>query len=195
MSPSASPPSAFILAEIDRWMAWQPGRDVISLVDLACGTGRHITALIDRGYPVTMQITAADINQNHLEMLKMSLPAGAPVTPVCVDLEQDGAVLADQLGQSRFDLVLVTNYLHRPLLAQIFGLVSPGGLILYETFGQGNEVYGKPSNPDFLLAEDELTDRLPADFAVQHRFFGQRQELYPERPPAIICQLAAQRNR
>ena len=195
MSPSASPPSAFILAEIDRWMAQQPGRDVISLVDLACGTGRHITALIDRGYPVTMQITAADINQNHLEMLKMSLPAGAPVTPVCVDLEQDGAVLADQLGQSRFDLVLVTNYLHRPLLAQIFGLVSPGGLILYETFGQGNEVYGKPSNPDFLLAEDELTDRLPADFAVQHRFFGQRQELYPERPPAIIYQLAAQRNR
>lgn len=195
MSPSASPPSAFILAEIDRWMAQQPGRDVISLVDLACGTGRHITALIDRGYPVTMQITAADINQNHLEMLKMSLPAGAPVTPVCVDLEQDGAVLADQLGQSRFDLVLVTNYLHRPLLAQIFGLVSPGGLILYETFGQGNEVYGKPSNPDFLLAEDELTDRLPADFSAQHRFFGQRQELYPERPPAIICQLAAQRNR
>ena len=195
MSPSASPPSAFILAEIDRWMAQQQGRDKISLVDLACGTGRHITALIDRGYPVTMQITAADINQNHLEMLKMSLPAGAPVTPVCVDLEQDGAVLADQLGQSRFDLVLVTNYLHRPLLAQIFGLVSPGGLILYETFGQGNEVYGKPSNPDFLLAEDELTDRLPADFAVQHRFFGQRQELYPERPPAIICQLAAQRNR
>ena len=195
MSPSASPPSAFILAEIDRWMAQQPGRDVISLVDLACGTGRHITALIDRGYPVTMQITAADINQNHLEMLKMSLPAGAPVTPVCVDLEQDGAVLADQLGQSRFDLVLVTNYLHRPLLAQIFGLVSPGGLILYETFGHGNEVYGKPSNPDFLLAEDELTDRLPADFAVQHRFVGQRQELYPERPPAIICQLAAQRNR
>ena len=195
MSPSASPPSAFILAEIDRWMAQQPGRDVISLVDLACGTGRHITALIDRGYPVTMQITAADINQNHLEMLKMSLPAGAPVTPVCVDLEQDGAVLADQLVQSRFDLVLVTNYLHRPLLAQIFGLVSPGGLILYETFGQGNEVYGKPSNPDFLLAEDELTDRLPADFAVQHRFFGQRQELYPERPPSIICQLAAQRNR
>ena len=195
MSPSASPPSAFILAEIDRWMAQQSGRDVISLVDLACGTGRHITALIDRGYPVTMQITAADINQNHLEMLKMSLPAGAPVTPVCVDLEQDRAVLADQLGQSRFDLVLVTNYLHRPLLAQIFGLVSPGGLILYETFGQGNEVYGKPSNPDFLLAEDELTDRLPADFAVQHRFFGQRQELYPERPPAITCQLAAQRNR
>ena len=194
MSPSASPPSAFILAEIDRWMAQQPGRDVISLADLACGTGRYITALIDRGYPVTMQITAADINQNHLEMLKMSLPAGAPVTPVCVDLEKDGAVLADQLGQSRFDLVLVTNYLHRPLLAQIFGLVSPGGLILYETFGQGNEVYGKPSNPDFLLAEDELTDRLPADFAVQHRFFGQRQELYPERPPAIICQLAAQRN-
>ena len=195
MKISTAPPSAFILGAIDQWMAQQPERKSIELVDLACGTGRHVTALLDRGYPACVQITAADINAGHLETLLAGLPKDAPVRTVCADLEQDGAVLAALLGQAQFDLVLVTNYLHRPLLAKIFGLVSPGGLILYETFGQGNEVYGKPSNPDFLLAEDELTDRLPADFAVQHRFFGQRQELYPERPPAIICQLAAQRNR
>ena len=195
MSASASPPSAFILAAIDGWLAQQPGRDEISLVDLACGTGRHITALLDRGEPVTFRFTAADINPAHLEVLKAGLPTDAAVMPVCVDLEQDGIVLADHLGQSHFDLVLVTNYLHRPLLAQIFGLVSPGGLILYETFGHGNKAYGKPSNPDFLLAENELISKLPADFSVQHSFFGQRQELYPEKPPAIICQLAAQRHR
>ena len=195
MSASASPPSAFILAAIDGWLAQQPGRDEISLVDLACGTGRHITALLDRGEPVTFRFTAADINPAHLEVLKAGLPTDAAVMPVCVDLEQDGIVLADHLGQSRFDLVLVTNYLHRPLLAQIFGLISPGGLILYETFGHGNEAYGKPSNPDFLLAENELISKLPPDFSVQHSFFGQRQDLYPEKPPAIICQLAAQRHR
>ena len=104
-------------------------------------------------------------------------------------------MLADQLGQSRFNLVLVTNYLHRPLLAQMFGLVRPGGLILYETFGQGNEAFGKPSNPDFLFAEDELMSVALMISQSLTRFFGQRQTLYPERPPAIICQLAAQRNR
>ena len=193
MTPPASPPSAFILAAIDHWRAGQTGRDMIELVDLACGTGRYITAILGRACDADMQITAVDINAASLEMLMTGLPADAPVIPVCVDLEQEGVVLADHLGQAQFDLVLVTNYLHRPLLAQIFGLVSPGGLILYETFGQGNAQYGKPSNPDFLLAENELTDKLPTDFLLLHSFFGQRQYLYPERPPAIICQLAAQR--
>ena len=193
MKISAAPPSAFILAAFDHWMAGQTGREAIELVDLACGTGRHVTALLHHSMPASVQITAADRNTASLETLMTGLPADAPVTPVCVDLEQEGVMLADHLGKAQFDLVLVTNYLHRPLLAQIFGLVSPGGLLLYETFGQGNEQYGKPSNPDFLLEKDELVSVLPADFSVSHSFFGQRQELYPEKPPAIICQLAAQR--
>ena len=56
----------------------------------------------------------------------------------------------------RFDLVLVTNYLHRPILPDIIGAVAPGGLLLYETFALGNERFGKPSNPDFLLRPGEL---------------------------------------
>ena len=195
MKISTAPPSAFILGAIDQWMAQQPERKSIELVDLACGTGRHVTALLDRGYPACVQITAADINAGHLETLLAGLPKDAPVRTVCADLEQDGAVLAALLGQAQFDLVLVTNYLHRPLLGQMFGLVRPGGLILYETFGQGNEAFGKPSNPDFLFAEDELVSVVPDDFTIAHQFFGQRQTLYPERPPAIICQLAAQRGR
>jgi len=52
--------------------------------------------------------------------------------------------------------VVVTNYLWRPLLPALIDAVAPGGLLLYETFALGNERYGKPSNPDFLLAPDEL---------------------------------------
>lgn len=55
-----------------------------------------------------------------------------------------------------FDGVVITNYLWRPLWPQILASVKPGGVLLYETFGQGNEAYGKPSRPDFLLLPGEL---------------------------------------
>ena len=190
--------SPFILASLDKALAGQPADSPVHLLDLACGTGRHITAVLDKGYQADLQITAADINADSLDQLMAGLPTGAPVRPVCIDLEQDGlalaAELAGRLGQHRFDLVVVTNYLHRPLLAQIFDLVSPDGQLLYETFGQGNEAFGKPSRPAFLLAKGELAAALPPEFSVQHSFFGQRQELYPEQSPAIISQLAARRN-
>lgn len=190
-----SPASAFILGSIDSWIAGRDEARPVQLVDLACGTGRHITAILGRGYLQTITITAADINADRLDRMTKGLGQGAAVRPVCVDLEQDGFVLADGLGQAQFDLVVVTNYLHRPLLDQIFGLVSPGGLIIYETFGQGNAVFGKPSSAKFLLQDGELATYLPAGFTLLHSFFGQRQELYPELSPAIICQFAAQRKR
>jgi SAM-dependent methyltransferase len=56
----------------------------------------------------------------------------------------------------RFDVVVVTNFLHRPRLDLLAGLLEPGGRLIYETFARGNERYGKPSNPSFLLADDEL---------------------------------------
>ena len=103
-------------------------------------------------------------------------------------------MLAEALDDRLFDLVLITNYLHRPILGQIFALVRPGGLLLYETFGKGNEIFGRPSNPDFLLREGELAFALPDRFTMRHQFFGQRRDIYPDRPPAIICQFAAQRH-
>ena len=59
------------------------------------------------------------------------------------------------LGRS-FELVLVTNYLWRPLMAMIVQSVAPGGLLIYETFAAGNERFGRPSNPAFLLKPGEL---------------------------------------
>jgi hypothetical protein len=58
------------------------------------------------------------------------------------------------LGQ--FDAVIVTNYLYRPYLKNITKLLNPMGFLIYETFAIGNEAYGKPSNPNFLLQPNEL---------------------------------------
>ncbi len=56
----------------------------------------------------------------------------------------------------RFDGVVVTNYLWRPLLPTIVESVAPGGVLLYETFSQGNETVGRPARPEFLLRPGEL---------------------------------------
>jgi SAM-dependent methyltransferase len=60
------------------------------------------------------------------------------------------------LDERRFDAIVVTNYLHRPLLPILVDRLSPGGVLVYETFARGNERYGKPANPAFLLEPGEL---------------------------------------
>ena len=191
-----APPSPFILEQIEIWLANRAENVVkqpVQLVDLACGSGRHITALLGRENKEALEITAVDVNLQSLETLTSSTGNIAKVTAVCLDLEGEGLNLVEALRGKLFDLVLITNYLHRPLLGQIFGLARPGGLLLYETFGQGNADFGRPSNPDFLLREGELSSALPKEFELRHQFFGQRQDIYPDRPPAIIYQFAAQR--
>ncbi len=193
---NVDPPSPFILEQIERWLTDRPenvAKQPVELVDLACGAGRHITEILGKGYKYNLQITAVDIDRQSLETLTFSANNTAKITPVCIDLESEELDLAGALNGQLFDLVVVTNYLHRPLLGQIFGLLRPGGQLLYETFGQGNADFGRPSNPHFLLQEGELASALPEGFAVRHQFFGQRQDIYPARSPAIICQFAAQR--
>ena len=192
-----TPPSPFILEQIDSWLAARPenvAKEPVELVDLACGKGRHITAVRKREYEASFKITAVDANRQILEELTAGQKWSEEITAVCLDLERKGLVLAEALNDRLFDLVLVTNYLYRPVLGQIFDLVRPGGLLLYETFGKGNEIFGRPSNPDFLLCEGELASALPDRFTMRHQFFGQRRDIYPDRPPAIICQFAAQRH-
>lgn len=114
-------------------------------LDLACGSGRHTRMLAARG----LQVTALDRNAGLLAPL-----AGPNVTTLQHDLEAEGAVWPFAAG--RFALIVVTNYLHRSLFAHLAASLRPDGILVYETFAQGNEVYGKPSNPDFLLAPGEL---------------------------------------
>ncbi|AJF01090.2 class I SAM-dependent methyltransferase [Pandoraea apista] len=121
-----------------------PGARVL---DLACGHGRHTRWLAARG----AQVTAIDRDEAALATMSML----ANVTTLKADLEEAPWPLAER---ATFDAVVVTNYLHRPLLSRIAESVGPGGVLIYETFAQGNERYGKPSNPLFLLAPGELFD-------------------------------------
>ena len=73
------------------------------------------------------------------------------VQAVCADLETDGLPTA-----SRFAAVVVTDYLWRPLLPGLLAAVGPGGVLLYETFMDGQQTIGRPRRPEFLLEPDEL---------------------------------------
>lgn len=127
-----SAPSAWV----ERWAALIPHGRVL---DLACGSGRHSRLLLARG----LEVVAVDREP-------LSLPG---VRFVRADLE-DGS--SWPLAGERFQGIVVANYLHRPLFPQLARALAPGGLLIYETFMLGNERYGKPSNPAFLLQPGEL---------------------------------------
>lgn len=114
------------------------------VLDVASGSGRHARFFAARG----AHVTAVDRDAQALA----SLSGIDGIASHVADLEAEPWPFAD----ARFDAVVVTNYLHRPLLAQIRGALEPAGVLLYETFAQGNETYGRPSNPAFLLAPGEL---------------------------------------
>jgi SAM-dependent methyltransferase len=114
------------------------------VLDLAAGSGRHARLAKERGY----RVTALDRDVSDLSGI-------AGIEVVAHDLETGAAL---PFGDASFDGIIVTNYLWRPLLARLPDLVSSGGALLYETFARGNERFGKPSNPDFLLKPDELLD-------------------------------------
>lgn len=114
-------------------------------LDLACGSGRHARLLAARG----LRVLAVDRNRDSL-----AAAAGPGVATLECDLEREGAPWPFAAG--RFAAIVVTNYLHRPLFPHLAASLRPDGVLIYETFAQGNAVYGKPSNPDFLLAPGEL---------------------------------------
>lgn len=115
-----------------------------TVLDLACGGGRHARLFLDRGHPVVA--VDRDVAQARLaqgaELINADLEDGSP-WPL--------------LGQ-RFDAVVVTNYLWRPLFPVILAALKPGGVLLYETFALGNEKFGRPANPDHLLRRGELLE-------------------------------------
>lgn len=116
-----------------------------AVLDLAAGGGRHTRFFRGRGHPVT----AVDRDTSAL------LRIADEIEVIAADLEGGSAW---PLGERRFSAVVVTNYLHRPLFPAILAALAPGGALLYETFALGNERFGKPSNPDFLLRPGELLD-------------------------------------
>lgn len=121
-----------------------------TVLDLAAGSGRHSRWFLDQGF----QVTALDRHVGPLEVMRKADPGGTERLEIIrADLE-DGSPWP--LGGRRFDAVVVVNYLWRPLLPRLLGILAPGGVLLYETFAVGQEAFGKPTNPDFLLEPGEL---------------------------------------
>jgi SAM-dependent methyltransferase len=116
------------------------------MLDVAAGRGRHARFFAQRG----AHVTAVDVDAEALATL-----AGTPnVITRIADLERDRWPFAGEA----FGAIVVTHYLHRPLLAHLLAALAPDGAFLYETFAAGNEAFGRPSNPAFLLRENELLD-------------------------------------
>ena len=146
MSASGSHPSLEPSPWIVRFAHLVPGE--ARVLDLACGHGRHARFFAGRG----ARVLAVDRDADALSAL-----AGIRgVDTLVADLEAGGW----PLGDARFDAIVVTNYLHRPLFAPMLAALAPEGALLYETFAAGNEAYGRPSNPAYLLERNELVEVL-----------------------------------
>lgn len=112
-------------------------------LDLACGKGRHAFWLADQGW----QVTAID----------RDLADTKTVLNTTIDwIEADIETGHWPLGDRQFDLIVVVNYLHRPIFNILHTALKPGGTLLYETFMIGNEAFGRPRSPAFLLRPHEL---------------------------------------
>jgi SAM-dependent methyltransferase len=117
-----------------------------AVLDIACGGGRHLRLFAEAGHPVT------GIDRDLGGVADLSGRPGIDL--VQADLE-DGSPWPLP-PERRFAAVIVTNYLHRPLLPLLAGLLVPDGVLIYETFAAGNERFGRPSSPAFLLEPGEL---------------------------------------
>ncbi len=134
-------------AWVQRWAALVPERGRV--LDVACGHGRHARFFAARGHAVD----AVDRNAAALDGLA-NLANLANIRPLCADIEAG----AWPYRPHTYSCVVVTNYLHRPLFPALLDALAPGGVLIYETFALGNERFGRPSNPDFLLKPGELLE-------------------------------------
>jgi SAM-dependent methyltransferase len=129
---------------VQRWSHLVPVQGQV--LDVASGFGRHLQWFAQRGHPVT----GIDRNEQAVAATRQWGEV------LLADIENHPWPLL-QNGQPRqFAAVVVTNYLWRPLLPTLLHSLAIGGVLLYETFAQGNEDYGKPSRPEFLLQPGEL---------------------------------------
>jgi SAM-dependent methyltransferase len=167
----APAPSPWVM----RWSSLIPAGGAV--LDIACGGGRHTRLLLKSGHPVT----AIDIDVSRLADL-----ADQPMLAICqADLETSSWPLPGR----QYAGVIVTNYLWRPLLPTLLDSIAPGGVAIYETFAIGQERFGKPSNPNFLLRPGELLEWARGRLEV--RGYEHIEEQQPAR--AVLQRIAAVR--
>jgi SAM-dependent methyltransferase len=152
---------------------WAPLIAQGTVLDLACGGGRHAGFFLGRN----LKVVAVDREPQRIpgaRFIQADLENGSPWP----------------LPGERFEGIVVTNYLHRPLLRILNESLTEGGVLIYETFMLGNERFGKPSNPAFLLRPGELLEAFK-DLTVKGFEEGEARD--PK--PAMIQRLCAVRAR
>ena len=175
-------PSAFIEREAIRVRDARPpggARDGARALDLACGSGRAAVFLALAGW----RAEGWDIDDSALERARaLASRHGAEVSFRELDLERE--LPPDPAEQ--FDLIVVVRYLHRPLFPWIERALAPGGVLLYETFRDGQQRFGPPRRARHLLRPGELLTAFPT-LAVTHH------EETPDDAPPVIARLAARK--
>ncbi len=175
-----------------------PGNDGMVL-DLACGCGRHATWLSQQGYRVlAVDRTLKTAHQSESIASVQSKPplATHQNSPnpqwIEADLEsRDPFSAGGCLHGWCFSGIIVVNYLYRPLFDGLINALKPGGVLIYETFAQGHDVFGRPRNPAYLLKKDELLDRAQAsDMTIIAYQYGR----VSTPSPAIRQSLCARKN-
>jgi SAM-dependent methyltransferase len=147
-----------------------PGATVL---DLACGGGRHVHWFVQQGF----NVVAVDRDAAAVAPLR------GLARVVVADVENGPWPLPDE----RFGAVVVTNYLWRPLLPRLLECVAEGGVLLYETFAVGNETVGRPRSPDFLLRPGELLQAAHGLRVVAY------EDGFLDAPPRFVQRIAAVR--
>ena len=144
-----------------------------TVLDVAAGKGRHAHFFAERGHPVTAidRDVSALATSDNVEVIAADLEDGSPWP----------------LPGRTFGAVVVTNYLHRPLFPHLFAALQPDGVLLYETFMVGNERFGKPSRPEFLLKDGELLELARGRFSV----IAYEARLISEPKMAMVQRIAA----
>lgn len=145
------------------------------VLDLACGAGRHARFLAGRGHAV------AAVDRDATALSELAGLVG--VTTLQADLEGGPWPYSSRT----FAGIVVTNYLHRPLFPVLADALAGDGVLIYETFMAGNERFGRPSNPDFLLRPGELLEAFGS--ALQVVAFEQGEVARPA--PAVVQRLCA----
>lgn len=175
--PAPPKPSPWIKDMIARLDPLGPAQ--LRVLDFAAGRGRHARHLLDLEIPVL----AVDRDISGLDYLD----GREGFEALACDLE-DGSPWP--FADESFRAVIVANYLWRPTLAVLLSLIAPGGSLIYETFGTGNERYGKPSNPDFLARPHEIAE---AARAAGLTVLVDEQIEVSEPRPAVLHRCAARR--
>ena len=146
-----------------------------TVLDVAAGGGRHARFFAGRGHAVTAvdRDVSALVADTNVEIVQADLEDGSPWP----------------LPGRGFGAIVVTNYLHRPLFPALLYALAPGGVLLYETFMEGNERFGRPSNPEFLLKDGELLEIVRGRFSV----VAYEARLVSEPKMAMVQRIAARK--